>query len=395
MGDLAFPHGQVGAGPGSSRPGPLSGLGALDLTGRLGWLLGKILADLGADVAKLDPPGGDPGRSEPPLLRGPAGCAGAEWVAFNAGKRRLDLDLDLATAGGRAGFLELAAAADFVFDTAEPGSLEELGIGWAQLSERNPALVMTSITPYGQDGPLAGVPASDLELMAAGGAVWLTGDPDRAPVRVTLPQAGPWASAYAAVGTLIAHHHRRVTGRGQHVDTSAQSAVLPMLVHAPSFWELLGVNPMRAGAFLVGRNVHGAVMRNIWPCRDGYVTWAVYGGPAGRQSNRGLVAWMAERGAAPDFLLEMDWDRFDVATVTPGEVERMEAAIAPFFLGVTRRDFLEQAHGRRLLGYVVATAAEIAADPQLEARGVWRDVEVAEVGTAVRLPGGWYRVAEP
>jgi crotonobetainyl-CoA:carnitine CoA-transferase CaiB-like acyl-CoA transferase len=254
---------------------------------------------------------------------------------------------------------------------------------------------MTSVTPYGQDGPLAHAAAGDLELMAAGGAAWLTGDPDRPPVRLTQPQAGPWAAAYAAVGTLIAHHHRRATGRGQHVDASAQCSVLPMLVHAPSFWEALGVEPMRAGPFLFGRNVHGAAMRNVWPCRDGYLTWAVYGGPAGRQSNRGLVEWMAEKGMAPDFLLAIDWDAFDVATVTPAEVERMEAAIEPFFRTVTKRDFLEQADARRMLGYAVATASEIAGDPQLEARDVWRDVDVPELGRAVRLPAGWYRPARP
>ncbi len=371
--------------------GPLAGLRAVDLTGQLGWLLGKILGDLGVEVWKLDPPGGDPHRLEPPLLEGPAGRAGAEWVAFNAGKRRLDVDL--LTEAGRRRFLDLAATCDFVLDTAEPGTLESLGIGWPHLSERDPALVMTSITPYGQDGPLAHAPAGDLELMAAGGAAWLTGDPDRPPVRVTQPQAGPWASVYAAIGTLIAHHHRRATGRGQHVDASAQCAVLPMLVHAPSFWETLGINPVRAGPFLFGRNVHGAAMRNVWPCRDGYLTWAIYGGPAGRQSNRGLVEWMAEKGMAPEFLLRIDWDAFDVATVTPARVERMEAAIEPFFRTVTKQEFLEQADARRLLGYVVATASEIATDPQLEARDIWHDVEVPELGRTVRLPAGWYRTA--
>ena len=379
-------------GPGD-RPGPaagpLAGLSGLDLTGQLGWLLGKILADLGVEVWKLDPPGGDPHRMEPPLLEGPAGRAGAEWIAFNAGKRRLDVDL--CSQHGRRRFLDLAATADFVFDSAPPGGLEDLGIGWPQLSSRNPTLVMTSVTPYGQDGPLSRAPAGDLELMAAGGAVWLTGDPDRPPVRVTQPQAGPWASAYAAVGTLIAHHHRRTTGAGQHVDASAQCGVLPMLVHAPSFWETVGVNPVRSGPHLFGRNVHGAAIRNVWPCRDGYLTWAIYGGPAGRQSNRGMVEWMAEKGRASEFLLAIDWNAFDVATVTPADVERMEAAIGPFLRTVTKRDFLEQAHARRLLGYVVATAGDIAADPQLEARRVWRDVEVPELGRAVRLPAGWYR----
>ena len=379
--------------PGAAGVAPLEGLLALDLTGELGWLLGKILADLGATVLKIDPPGGDPGRDQPPLLHGLAGSLGAAWVAFNAGKDRVDLDLS--GARDRARLVELAASADFVLESEAPGRLDELGIGWTVLSERNPRLVLTSVTPYGQDGPLAHVPASDLELMASGGAAWLTGDPDRPPVRVSLPQAAAWACASAAVGTLIAHHHRRLTGRGQHVDASAQCGVLPMLVHAPTFWEMGGVNPMRAGAFLVGRNVNGARMRNIWPCQDGFVTFAIYGGSAGRQSNRGLVEWMAEKSMAPDFLLAIDWDTFEVATMTPAQVESMEAAIAPFFLTLTKREFLEQTEARRMLGYAVATAEDIAADPQLEARGVWADAAVPELGRAVRLPVGWFRLAAP
>ena len=378
--------------PGAPRVAPLEGLRALDLTGELGWLLGKILADLGVEVMKLDPPGGDRGRDLPPLIHGPAGSAGATWIAFNAGKRRLDLDL--MSPGGRARLMELASSADFLLESEAPGRLEELGIDWPQLSERNAGLVMTSVTAYGQDGPLAHAPASDLELMAAGGAVWLTGDPDRPPVRVTVPQAASWACANAAVGTLIAHHHRRLTGHGQHVDVSAQCGVLPMLVHAPNFWEMLGVNPMRAGAFLVGRNTHGAGTRNIWPCKDGYLTFAVYGGAAGRQSNRSLVAWMAEVGMAPPWLLAIDWDTHEVATMSVAEVDRMEAAIRPFFLTMTKREFLEQAEARRMLGYVVATAEDIAADPQLEARSVWADVDVPELGGSVRQPANWFRLAE-
>ena len=372
---------------------PLEGLLALDLTGELGWLLGKILADLGATVLKIDPPGGDPGRDQPPLIHGPAGSVSATWVAFNSGKERLDLDL--AAPYGRARLLELAGNADFVLESDAPGRLDELGIGWTVLSKGSPGLIMTSVTPYGQDGPLAHFPASDLELMASGGAAWLTGDPDRPPVRVSLPQAAAWASVNAAVGTLIAHHHRRLVGRGQHVDASAQCGVLPMLVHAPTFWEMAGVNPMRAGAFLVGRNVNGARMRNIWPCRDGFVTFAVYGGSAGRLSNRSLVQWMAEKGMASDSLLAIDWDTFEVATMTPAEVESMEAAIAPFFLTLTKREFLEQTEARRMLGYVVATAEDIAADPQLTARSVWADADVPELGRAVRLPVGWFRLAGP
>ncbi|MCL4552243.1 MAG: CoA transferase [Candidatus Marsarchaeota archaeon] len=369
---------------------PLSGLRALDLTGELGWLLGRILADVGVEVRKLDPPGGDPGRNLAPVIEGPAGAISAAWVAYNMGKSRLDLDLG--TSDGRELFLDLASEVDFVFESEEPGILDSLGIGWYELHKRNPALILTSVTPYGQDGPLAGTPASDMELMSAGGAVWLTGDADRPPVRMTLPQSICWAGSYAAVGTMIAHHHRQLTGQGQHVDMSAQAGLLPALVHAPSFFDLLGENPLRAGGYLVGRNINGAAMRNIWPCRDGYVTWAIYGGAAGRQSNRGMVEWMDDKGMAPEYLKNMDWSTFDVATVTLAEVSEMESAIAAFLETVTKAEFLQQADVRRMLGYVVSTAADIAVDEQLRKREVWSEEFVPELGQPLRFPDGWLRI---
>lgn len=369
---------------------PLSGLRALDLTGELGWLLGRILADVGVEVQKIDPPGGDPGRYKAPMIDGPSGTVSAAWVAYNMGKSRLDLDLS--SPEGREQFLELVAEVDFVLESEQPGVLDELGIGWDALHSRNPALILTSVTPYGQSGPLAKVPASDLELMSAGGAAWLAGDSDRPPVRVTLPQSVCWAGSYAAVGTMIAHHHRQLSGKGQHVDMSAQAGMIPALVHAPSFYDLLGENPMRAGGYLVGRNINGAAMRNIWPCRDGYVTWAIYGGAAGRQSNRGMVEWMNDKGMAPEFLRDMDWSTFDVATVTLEEVSAMESAIAKFLETVTKEEFLEQADARRMLGYVVSTAADIVADEQLEAREVWSEAFVPELGRALRFPDGWLKI---
>ncbi len=378
------------AGSVEQNPAPLSGLRALDLTGELGWLLGRILADVGVEVQKIDPPGGDPGRNMEPVLEGPDGSVSASWVAYNMGKSRLDLDLS--TDEGRERFLKLACEVDFILESEEPGVLDDLGIGWSVLHERNPSLILTSVTSYGQDGPLAGVPASDLELMSAGGAVWLTGDADRPPVRMTLPQSICWAGSYAAVGTLIAHHHRQITGHGQHVDMSAQAGLLPALVHAPSFFDLLGENPLRAGGYLVGRNINGAAMRNIWPCRDGYVTWAIYGGAAGRQSNRGMVEWMDDNGMAPESLKSVDWSTFDVATVTLAEVSEMESAIATFLETVSKAEFLEQADARRMLGYVVSTAADIAADEQLEARQVWSEAFVPELGRTLRFPDGWLKI---
>ncbi len=367
--------------------GPLARFRVLELAGELGWLCGRILADFGADVVKVEPPGGEKGRAQPPLLDGTISIS---WLAFNAGKRSVTLDAE--TAAGRELLLRLVDSADFLLESFAPGHLKAISLGWPDLHRRNPRLILTSITPYGQQGLDAVAPASDLELMAAGGAVWLAGDPDRPPVRISQPQSPGWSGLYAAMGTLIAHHHRQRTGLGQQVDVSGQASILPALAHAPSFWDMLGENPRRAGPYLTGRNVHGAAMRNIWACKDGHVTFAIYGGAAGRQSNRQLVAWMAERGMAPAFLRQIDWDRFEVATVTADEAARLEGAIAPFLKTLTRQEFFEGAVTRRILGYPVATAEDIARDPQLAARGAWQDLPGPDAGATLRYPAGYARI---
>ena len=369
---------------------PLAPYRVLDLTPELGWLCGRILADLGADVVKVEPPDGDPGRRRPPLIEGPTGvAAGSAWLAYNAGKRGISLDIESET--GRNQLRRLVAESDFLLEGYQPGKLASLGLGWEDLRALNPRLVMVSVTPYGQTGPLALEPASDLEILAAGGAIWLAGDEDRPPVRISHPQANCWTSAHAAMGALIAHHHRQLTGLGQQVDVSAQAAILPMLVQAPNFWEMLGVNPKRQGPFLTGRNSHGAALRNIWPCRDGYITFAIYGGPAGRNSNRQLVAWMDERGMAPPGVTAIDWEGFDVTTASPQQLTMLESAMGPFFLSLTKREFLDGAVARRLLGQLVATAEDIADDPQLSARGVWQEVDDPGLGLTLRYPTGVFR----
>ena len=345
MGDVAGPNGQVA---------PLHGYRALDLTGRLGWLCGKILHDLGAEVLKA----GDAGREDR-----------YAWLAYNAGKRVLELD------PGSDQVRRMIPETDFLLTTFTPAELQRHRLRWEDVSALNPQLVMTSITPWGLAAPDPEAPASDLEIMAAGGPISLAGDPDRPPVRVTLPQAAAWTGLQAAGGTLIAHHHRRRSGRGQLVDVSAQACMLPMLVQAPMWWSMLGQVPKRQGAYLSGRNVHGARTRNIWPCRDGYVTFAFYGGGAGRQSNRALAGWMASVEMAPDWLRELDWDAFDPATARPELLERLEGAVLPFFASLTTAALEAGCLERRILGYVVATVADIAADPQLAAREVWQEID--------------------
>lgn len=336
----------------------LSAYRVLDLSNRVGWLAGRLLADLGADVIKVEGPG--------------VAIDAPDWQAYNVNKRLLRLDLE--TSEGRSQFDRLIDHVDILIESVLPGEPAAAWLDPARLRQRNPRLIQVSVTPFGADGPRAEWLASDLELMAAGGAMSLAGEPGDTPLRVTVPQSYSWAGAQAAVGALTALIHRTATGQGQRVDVSAQAAVILALSHAPAFWDMEGTNPTRAGAFVSGRSVKGARFRAFWPCADGYVNFVLYGGPAGRRTNARLVEWMRECGAELGVLAQIDWKRFDPKLASQQDVDEMERPIAEFFLRIAKRDFLEQASRREMLGYPVSTMQDIATDPQLGARAFWQDL---------------------
>jgi crotonobetainyl-CoA:carnitine CoA-transferase CaiB-like acyl-CoA transferase len=335
----------------------LSEVLVLDATDRFGWLAGRVLADLGADVVKLDLRGID--RSRP------------DWRAFNINKRALDLDPE--SSSGAHQLEQLLDKSDVCLVT--PASFDAGGrLDPDVLRRRFPRLVVVSITPFGRVGPRRNWRATDLEVMAAGGAMALAGEPDGEPLRVSEPQSYGWAGAQAATGTMVALYHREMTGQGDLVEVSAQAAVVSAVAHAPAFVDILQNEPTRAGAFITGRSIHGARFRVFWPCKDGWINFIFYGGRAGRRTNEQLVAWMRESGAELGPLGSIDWARFDPTKADQGEVDALEAPVLMFFAGVTKREFLTETHRRGMLGYPVSTVADIATDPQLEARGFFETV---------------------
>jgi crotonobetainyl-CoA:carnitine CoA-transferase CaiB-like acyl-CoA transferase len=340
----------------------LKGILVLDCTGRPGWLAGRLLADLGAEVTKIENPD--------------AAIQPSDWRALNVNKRLTRLNLG--SSAGQRELDRLAAGADILLATFTPGTREAALFHHDRLRAVNPRLIVVAITPFGLAGPKAGWIASDLELMAAGGAMSLAGEPDGTPLRVSAPQSYSWAGAQAAVGALTALAARSRTGRGQCVDVSAQAATLIALSHAPAFVDVDGTTPTRAGAFMTGRSVKGARFRVFWPCRDGFLNFILYGGVAGRRTNTQLAAWMRESGTPLGALAQIDFAKWDPTLATQGEVDALEAPIAAFFSSITKRQFLEEAHRREMLGYPVFTVADIAEDPQLAARGFWQDVAAAD-----------------
>jgi crotonobetainyl-CoA:carnitine CoA-transferase CaiB-like acyl-CoA transferase len=366
----------------------------LDLTTEPGWLCGRILADLGADVIKVEPPGGDPGRRRGPFLDDqPGDDTGLRWLFQNRGKRSIVIDLDAPDGQGQ--LRELAATADVLLESFPPGWMAARGLGYPQLAEVNPALVYTAVTPFGQEGPFAGYQGTDLVLAAMGGQAYLTGDPDRPPVRPSVPQFEMHGAAEAAVHTVIALYHALETGEGQFVDVSSQLATIRTLMNATPFPKLEGYDLTRQGGLLA---VGQGRFRTIYEVDDGYVTLMVVGGPIGAMIMAQLVRWMDDRGKAPEWLKAIDWMALDFAALAAAgeegraEMDRISQTFQDGFYGVTKEEAYDAALRYRFLLAPLSTVADIRADIQLAARGYFVPVDHGERG-AVTYAGPWAKLS--
>ena len=247
----------------------LSRYRALDLTDKNGLLCGKILAELGADVIKVERPGGDSARRLGPFYHDePDPEKSLLWWAFNTSKR--GITLDLTSRDGRQRFLELVRGADIVIESFPPGEMAKLGLGYNELSGVNPGIILVSISGFGQDGPYAHYKAPDIVLQAMGGYMNLTGDADRPPVRISLAQAYLHASSEAATASLIALWHRERTGEGQWVDISAQECIAWLGFNNYIYYDFQGFIRSRGGPF--GKHPGGREAPSIFPVSYTHLT---------------------------------------------------------------------------------------------------------------------------
>lgn len=376
---------------------PQSALGpfrALDLTDETGLYCGRILASLGAEVIKVEPPTGDAARTLPPFVQDePHPERSLFYSAYNAGKQSVTLNLE--TADGQAIFKQLVAVSDFVLESFRPGYLNRLGLGYAKLRRINPRIMLTSITPYGQTGPYRNHKPSDLTCSAMSGLMYLTGDPDRAPLRIGAPQAYVMAGAEAAIATLVAHYHRERTGRGQHVDVAIRDAMIGGTLSAIPWWEQSGKIPKRRGVYFP---VRPYAIRVLWRCQDGWVGVILYGGQKGLADNRQFVAWLREEGIADGEFDSVDWENVqmegvDLETEAGGLLLRLQTAVERLFALHTRAELAEQGDARGIRILPVNAIEDIWDDPQLRARGFWEDVEYTEWGTTVAYPGAFVKAS--
>jgi crotonobetainyl-CoA:carnitine CoA-transferase CaiB-like acyl-CoA transferase len=367
--------------------GMLSPYRVLDLTDEKGLLCGKLLGDLGADVIKIERPGGDPARSLGPFYHDePDPEKSLFWFAFNTSKRGITLDIE--TAEGQEIFKRLVRSADFVIESFPPGYMDKLGLGYSALERINPRVILVSITPFGQTGPYKDYKAPDIVAWAMGGYMHPWGDADRPPLRISHhSQAYLHAGGEAAIGAMMALLHREVTGEGQQVDVSIQASVARLAYGFAMLWDMIKLVPPRGG---LRQDINITWM---WPCKDGYVLWFFFGGGMA-QYNPPLVRWMESEGMANDFLQGFDWNTFDLMATTQEVLDRLGEPTAKFFMAHTKAELLEGSVKHNVILFPVSTTADIVRSAQLAARGFWAELEHPELGTSITYPGAFAHASE-
>jgi len=355
----------------------LDGVKALDLTDAKGFLCGKNLATLGVDVVKIERPGGDPERLFPPFHHDEPGVENSlYWKAFNTDKR--GMTVDYSTPAGRDVLLRLAADADILIESFDPGYLESIGLGYGDLRAVNPKLVLVSITPFGQTGPYSAYKGSELIAVATGGVLGNTGDPDRPPVKESLESTYFHAGAAAALGALLAYYHVVKGGDGQQVDVSLQETAASRMTSAVLAWQFEKLNLKRQG----DKSQLGPIATTwFWPCRDGHLFWHMLGGLHGAPANRALTQWINEYD--PDNALNEveDWSKFDKAGISQEQWDRFEAVLRPFFLRFTKDEIRAESLKRGINAAVANDPEDVLHDEHLAARGYWAEIEDPVLGT--------------
>lgn len=371
-------------------PGMLSPYRVLDLTDERGLLCGRVLGDLGADVIQIEPPGGSSARRIGPFYRDEPGIESSlYWWAYAANKR--SITLDYTTADGRALLRRLVATAHFLIESGRPGEMAAMGLGYDDLARINPGLIVVSITPFGQTGPYATHLASDLTGMGMGGFMYVTGEPDRAPLRVGFPHFYLHGGAAGATGAMVAHAQRALTGGGQHVDVSCQESVSRALANSVAGYVVDGAVIARQGSYR--QTGADAYMRITWPCKDGFVNFQFSGGSSSGQSVNNFVKWMAEQGAPDEYMLSLDFKTMGYGAINKATMDRIVPPVSRFIRERTKQELWDVAIERRILLFPVATLEDIRENPQLEAREFFRTVHSPEFGGELTFLGPFARAS--
>jgi formyl-CoA transferase len=346
-------------------PGPAAGLRVLDV-GKVwsGPLACCVLADLGAEVIRVEMPGNREGTM-PPVIPG----TGLSWFRQTVHRNKRSLSLDLRKPGAAEVFLRLVATADVVVENYKPGTLDGWGVGYAACRAVRPDLVFVSISGYGQYGPAAARPGYDPTIQASAGWMAANGEPDGEPLKAPTFLADDIAGLHAAIGALAALRHRDATGEGQHVDV----AMLDALLFASGGFLTLGATGVPVRRW--GNQADFVVPANTYPCADGHVYlavaldkhWRVLAGVLGRPELARAPGWATneERRAHREAVNEL---------------------IGAWCKGQTVAEVVSTLDGAGLTVEPVRSFAEVAADPHVHARGMLPET-VLHNGSSAPLTG--------
>mgnify|MGYP002629790156 CR=1 FL=1 len=378
---------------GATSPGPLDGLRVIDLTRVLaGPFSTMVLADLGADVVKIEPPGGDQSRGTGPFIpsrqgagNGDAGVYGTYFMSINRGKRSMVLDLKQRS--GRELLLEMIDSADVLIENYRPGTMANFGLGYDTIHARNPKVIMVSISGFGQTGPYHGRAALDIIVQAMGGMLSITGEENGGPVRPGVSIGDMTAALFSTIGLLSAVVERERSGEGQHVDMSMLDCQAAILENPLMRYFAVGDIPERIGT-------RHPVVTPVQALRtkDGYVAIAVSDGPNGHWGT--LCVEIGHPELVEDERFRSGWARtrnYDAL------IPILEAAMVER----TTNEWVETLSAKGVPAGPVQNMSQVAADPQLNAREMFVPLEHPAIGPVTftntpikmsRTPGGVRRL---
>ena len=368
-----------------TRSGPLSSYRVLDLAGPLGFHCTKLLADMGADVVKIEPPAGDAARRTPPFKDDvPHPEKSLYFLHFNTNKRGITLDIE--KPDGRAILLELARKCDVVLETAAPGHMDELGVGYQALRAQNPAIVYASITPFGQTGPWRDYKANDMAGIALGNLLYLAGEPGEPPLQPPGEIAYGMASTYGAFGIATALYQRLESNQGQYIDVSMHECAGHIAGYFIPNYGYTGAKPARAS-----RKGEETDLYDPYATKNGYARIFII--PV--EQWRRLVDWMGR----PESISGPEFEKMSYRRQHPDIVTK---SIAEFCAKHTKEELYDEGQKRRIAVTPINTAGEFVEMEQTTARELFVEVEHPVVGKyrqfgvvprLMETPGAIYRGA--
>ena len=357
----------------------------LELADEKGQFCGKLMADMGADVLKIEPPGGEATRTVAPFLDdAPHHDHSISFWHYNTSKRGITLNLE--TEDGRGLFRRLASTADVILETFVPGYLTSLGLGYDDLKELNPGLVMCSLTPFGQSGPWRDYATSDLLHLAAGGQMAACGYdeedvPGASPIAPGGGQAWHTGSHYAYIAIMAALIYRTTTGRGQYIDASVHDACAITTESVVDYYIYAGQVALRQ----TGRHAYPTrEPRTQFRCKDGKYINAQVVVNINPEKLRALAGWMDSYGLADDLLDS----RYGEPSMVQKSRLHINDVVGNFMAHLTQEEVYHGAQERGFAWGAVRAPDELLDDTHLHDRGFWVEVEHPELGRSFTYPGG-------